>query len=249
VPATTVQTPFGYTFLGYHSGDGWIGVDVEDGETRGARVIGVQEDGPAGEAGIREDDVITAFDGTNVLGSRQLARLTAETPIGRTVPLTIVRNGQEQTVTVEVGEPERQAPGFSWVTRDGEAYSSVLHGALDGTITTLSAGSSNHVYPLIAWGGGSALGLTLNAITDELRTYFGAEPGTGVLVASINDDSVAGDAGIRVGDVIVAVDGNRVGSTSDLGNLSRAVLATGNSITITVIRGRNERDIIVEPEN
>ena len=60
------------------------------------------------------------------------------------------------------------------------------------------------------------LGVGLRELTAELQTHFGAPEGSGVLVASVSDDSPAAAAGIRVGDVITAVDGLSVDSTRDL---------------------------------
>ena len=84
-------------------------------------------------------------------------------------------------------------------------------------------------------------------MTSELRQFFGADPDAGVLIVSMGDDSIGAGAGLQVGDVIVAVDGNRVGSESDLRNLSGGVLATGNALTVTVMRDGSEREIEVEP--
>lgn len=61
------------------------------------------------------------------------------------------------------------------------------------------------------------LGVGLRQLTPELQTHFGAPEGSGVLVASVTADGPAAAAGIRVGDVITAVDGLAVDSSRDLG--------------------------------
>ncbi len=214
----------------------WMGVRIEDGLDRGVVVTGVEADGPAIEAGIQEGDLVTTFDGTAVVGVVQLQRLVSETPIGRTVEVTFSRNAEEQnarlTLLARPGPPDRFYPLSSiaspipniW-SPDGRVF--VSGRTIGGTV--------------------SLLGVMVDEMTSELRQFFGADPDAGVLIVSMDDDSIGAGAGLQVGDVIVAVDGNRVGSASDLRNLSGGVLATGNALTVTVMRDGSEREIEVEP--
>ena len=57
------------------------------------------------------------------------------------------------------------------------------------------------------------LGVTLMDLTPELRAHFGATKASGVLVGSVEDNSPADKAGLRVGDVITAVDGKDIDSS------------------------------------
>src|SRR5262245_50055404 len=65
---------------------------------RGAIVKGVRAGTPAAEAGLREGDVIVTFQGETVQSAAQLARLVAETPPGRSVEMTLRRDGAEMTL-------------------------------------------------------------------------------------------------------------------------------------------------------
>ena len=216
----------------------WLGVRIEDGPDRGVVVTGVEPDGSAVEAGIQEGDLITAFDGTAVVGAVQLTRLVSETPIGRTVQIAFSRNAEEQNATLTISaRPIRLAlvsrPGFTVQTPNDVVFSS----------------SDRHVFThgISIGNNASLLGIMVDEMTSELRQFFGADPDAGVLIVSMDDDSIGAGAGLQVGDVIVAVDGNRVGSESDLRNLSGGVLATGNALTVTVMRDGSEREIEVEP--
>jgi serine protease Do len=60
----------------------------------------VQVKSPAATSGIRIGDLVTVFDGLDVRNSRDLSRLVSETPPGRTVNVTIVRDGRARTVKV-----------------------------------------------------------------------------------------------------------------------------------------------------
>lgn len=84
--------------------------------TQGALVADVVPDGPASRAGLRRGDVILAVDDEPVLDSRRLTLRISQTPPGTIVNLRLLREGQEQSARVTLGElpagPERaQAPG------------------------------------------------------------------------------------------------------------------------------------------
>lgn len=94
---------------------GWLGVGIQpitqslerafDLKSRkGALVSQVSPDGPAAEAGIERGDVIVRFDGKPVTDTRDLPRLVASTPIGKTVEVEVLRGGKRRTLDVEIGE-------------------------------------------------------------------------------------------------------------------------------------------------
>jgi len=85
------------------------------------------------------------------------------------------------------------------------------------------------------------LGVGLEELTPELQTHFGAPEGSGVLVASVNDDSPAAAAGVRVGDVITAVDGLAVDSTRDLSREIRH--RPGERVAIELYRDGKPRQV------
>jgi membrane-associated protease RseP (regulator of RpoE activity) len=72
----------------------------------GALVREVVQNGPAAKAGLKKDDVITAVGRNPVESASQLRRIISETPAGRTVVLSIVRDKRPMEVSVTLGEPE-----------------------------------------------------------------------------------------------------------------------------------------------
>jgi membrane-associated protease RseP (regulator of RpoE activity) len=87
------------------------------------------------------------------------------------------------------------------------------------------------------------LGVSLNDISPELRDYFGAAKENGVLIESVADDSPAEKAGLRVGDVIVSVDGKDVHSSGDVRRAIRDK-KEGDSARIEIVRGRAHQTIV-----
>ena len=87
------------------------------------------------------------------------------------------------------------------------------------------------------------LGVNLNDLTPELREHFGAPKDAGVLVASVEDNSPADKAGLRVGDIVVAVEGKDIDSTWDLRSALRDK-KDGDTARIEVLRGRNRQTLV-----
>jgi len=73
-------------------------------EVRGVMVGAVSPNSPAARAGIREADVILAFNGMPVTDGNTLRNQVASTPPGSAIKLTIAREGREQEVEVTLGE-------------------------------------------------------------------------------------------------------------------------------------------------
>lgn len=176
----------------------------------GAFVEAVTEGGPAAEAGLEKGDVLVAFDGETVRSARQLSRLVEETPAGRTVTATIVRNGTRSDVQVTprdgVEDARRRAllmrrPGGPG--RDEFVFEMPDLPALDELRQQFGG-----------LGRSGRLGVSVQDLTPELAAHFGAKQG--VLVSAVRDDSPASRAGIRVGDVITMAAGEPVDSASDL---------------------------------
>src|SRR5207253_2107709 len=89
------------------------------------------------------------------------------------------------------------------------------------------------------------IGVSTQSLTKQLADYFGAKDG-GLLITSVNDNSPAAKAGLKAGDVITAVDGEKVTSSGDV---SRAInKKQDGDVTLTILRDRNTRTITLTPE-
>src|SRR5436190_19968709 len=108
----------------YHANGAYLGIDTQDitsdrvaplklKEERGVEVIMVDQDAPAGKAGIKEHDVILEFNGARVEGEEELKRLIHETPAGRKVTLGISRDGQSMQLPVTLGERSKATSSWS----------------------------------------------------------------------------------------------------------------------------------------
>ena len=74
--------------------------------SEGARVVEVTEGGPAAEAGLQADDVITKIDDTTVDSADSLIIAMRSYDVGDTVTLTVVRDKEEKQIEVTLGSDE-----------------------------------------------------------------------------------------------------------------------------------------------
>jgi len=96
---------------------GWLGVSIQPltselaksfglSDTNGGLIGSIADDSPASRAGLRRGDVITRYDGRPVARWSDLPRAVAETPIGREVPIEVMRDGKRISLTVKVARLE-----------------------------------------------------------------------------------------------------------------------------------------------
>ena len=89
------------------------------------------------------------------------------------------------------------------------------------------------------------LGVSMQDITEELAESFNLDNSTGTLVASVLRDGPADKAGIKPGDILIAVEGKPVKNSAEMLNLV-AALSPGDTATITVIRNKQEKSIQIK---
>src|SRR5271156_6895549 len=109
-----VRDSYGFSSEDWGSGS-YLGVDTRDitpdrlaalhlKDERGVEVTMVDQDAPAGKAGLKEQDVILTLNGADVQSVEQLRRMIREIPPGRVAALGISRNGQAMTIKVELAD-------------------------------------------------------------------------------------------------------------------------------------------------
>ncbi|TKS60465.1 MAG: hypothetical protein EWM72_01356 [Nitrospira sp.] len=110
---------------------GYLGVGIQDlthdlaksfgiTQTKGALVSDVKEDGPADQAGLKQGDVITAYEGSLVEDAVALQRLVTRTAVGANVTVTVIREGHEKNFTVTIREQQETSKIAKVETGDQE---------------------------------------------------------------------------------------------------------------------------------
>lgn len=219
----------------------------------GAVIEQVDSETPAAKAGLKAGDVVVGFDGEHVRSARQLDRLVEETPPGRSVKMSIVRDTAKLDVDVTpeassfAGAMPRlrghDADSFSF-KRDldsGRMSDDALEALRNRKFERFAVPSLEFDWdggdvPAI-WGGRGRLGVSAEAVSGQLATYFGVE--SGVLVRQVDESSAAAKAGVKAGDVITAVNGKLV---KDAGELRREIAdatdGDAKEVTLNVTRDK-----------
>ncbi len=210
-------------------------------EERGALVVHVVPDSPAERAGLKKDDVILTWNGTPVESAVQLRRLIRETPPGRTVRLGIFRDGRHMELTATLDK--RSAWREKWrADIEGLIGESLEHAG--------RALRSLDWDTLMMVSHRGRLGVTLQSLTPQLAEYFGLKDRSGALITSVRKDSPADRAGLKAGDVIIAIDGQTVEDPSDAARIIRRkeegpveirIVREGHEMTVTATLERRAR--------
>ncbi len=202
---------------------GWLGVHVQNvtdeiaeslglDKPTGALVASVSPDGPAGAAGIKPSDVILKFDGQSIDNMRDLPRAVVETPIGKDVPVELLRGGETMDVTVKIGRlPEDE---------DTEEEA-------DAGDDSLQAPQPEQE---------DLLGLTIAPLTDALRSKYGiSDKIDGVIITDVAPDSPAAHKSVKPGDVIVEVTQEEVHQPQDVVTRLEAVKRSGRGRVLLLL--------------
>ncbi|HEV8243207.1 MAG TPA: DegQ family serine endoprotease [Nitrospirales bacterium] len=120
VPATMAQPIFESLVKTGKVVRGYLGVGIQDltqdlaksfgvKQAKGALVGSVAEDSPAERAGLKQGDVIVAYQGKPVEDPAELQRAVTRTPVGTKATMKVIRDGHEQELTVTIGEQSETA--------------------------------------------------------------------------------------------------------------------------------------------
>jgi len=203
---------------------GWLGVRIQDVApdmvdaidgldlARGALVTDVPA-GPAEDAGMLAGDVIVNFDGVQIEDTRELVRIVGNSPVGKEVPVSVLRDGDMEDLVVVLGRRETsEAVAFPASTQEPESESSEI------------------------------LGLSLSEITPELSDQFSLTIDTGLVITAIDPDSEAASKGLLEGDVITEAGQQAVATVADLSERIEAATDAGRkSLLLLVRRGGDPR--------
>lgn len=188
------------------------------GEPKGALVRGVESDSPAAKAGLEQGDIILKFDGKPIDKSVDLPRLVGNTKPGSRSVITVFRRGGLKDMNIVVGEVEAEAKP---VARRGSAP--------EAKPTPSAAGKS--------------LGLTLADLTDAQKTELKVKGGVRIEAA----EGAAARAGLREGDVILAVANTEVLTVRELESVI-GKLDKNRPVSLLFRRGEWAQYAVIRPQ-
>ncbi|MEZ5752694.1 MAG: Do family serine endopeptidase [Paracoccaceae bacterium] len=197
---------------------GWLGVRIQDVTADVAESLGLERprgalvtevmDGPSKDAGIEAYDVITRFDGGDVVDTRDLVRRVADAGVGRAVEVVVMRDGAEVTLAVTLG--------------------------LRSDERTAAAGTQQPDAPQAP---ATVLGLAMTPLTEQMRADMGLdETVSGLVITDVEPGSDAEAKGLRAGDIVTEAAQEAVTTVADLSARIDAAREAGRRTILLMVR-------------
>ena len=237
----------------HSSSQGYLGVDVADvdqekaqalklKEVRGAVITLIDHDAPAGKVGLKVNDVVLKLNGQPVEGAEQLRRMLREIPAGRKVSLEICRDGNVQTLAVELANRR---------VIEHEAWNNIgTGGDIFGTgpgMGFMSDGDSPQPggFHMPFFGSSLNVGALVEPLTSQMAEYLGV--GGGVLVKQVAHKSEADAAGLKAFDVILKVGSDAIATMPDWERALHSNL--GKSVQVTILRDKKQQTLTLQVDS
>ena len=238
------------------SSQGYLGVDLADvdsekaqtlklKEVRGAIITLIDHDAPAGQIGLKVNDVVIQLNGQNVEGAEQLRRMLKEIPSGRKVSIEISRDGNIETMAVELAD--RKVLGhdvWNQIGDSGDALTPVP------SMGILSGGSGSDApisggFHMPFFGSSLNVGALVEPLTTQMAEYLGVP--NGLMVKQVTSKSEAAVAGLKAFDVILKVGTEPV---TNLAGWDRALRSNeGRPVQVMILRDKKQVTITLQVDS
>ncbi len=197
----------------------------------GACVTAVEDDTPAEKAGLKEGDVIIAMDGKTIKNGEDLAESIGDHQPGEDVKITFYRGKEKKTVNATLATKMEEAPavyqGWNW-SENSDAHNRDME-EHDRAMQEHDRAMEELANAFRAEQDGAFLGVDGDDVPD----------GKGVVITNVVDSSAAERMGLKEGDIIRSVNGERIGNFEDLADLMD-VTEPGSDGQVLVTRGIKE---------
>lgn len=218
---------------------GWLGIrlqavtdDIAEGlgigKARGAVVMGIVPGGPSDNGLLKVGDVIVSFDGREIATSRDLPRIVAETPVGKTVPVEVLRKAaaadpaEPMSIEVTLGRLE-----------DGEKLMETAGESTGGS--TKPGGDENSKMASV-----ETLGMMLADMDGPLRRQYSLpDDAKGVVITAVKPNSGAAEKGIEAGATIREVAQVEVSSAKEVESMIAKLKEEGRKNALLLLASAN----------
>ena len=237
-------------------GSSWLGVELHEVTSdtakelklpaeRGVVLSSIVPDSPAAKAGLKENDVVTEINGQRIEGAAQFRRVIREIPAGRIAQITVWRDGRAQTIGVTLGKAEERRHSLKMLTPTPGAPGSFAFTMPEIPMPPMEWNGT------LMMGGQPRLGIDAEDLNGQLGSFFGAPDGEGILVREVNPGSAAEKGGLKAGDVITSVNGERVRTVGDLREKLAAKREAKDkdkdqTVKLSVLRNKSEVSLAIE---
>jgi hypothetical protein len=239
----------------HSSAQGYLGAYVEDvdsdkaqalklKEVRGAVITLIDHDAPAGQIGLRVNDVVLQLNGQNVEGAEQLRRMLREIPPGRKVSLEFSRDGNLQTTSVELADRHAMEHDvWNKLGKDGDVFVAqnpgmgVLEGGGDASLPGM--------FHMPIFGSTLNVGAMVEPLAAQTADFLGVA--NGLMVKTVAHKSEAASAGFKPHDVILKVGNDPITTLSDWDRALRS--NQGKPVQVTILRDRKQQTLTLQVDS
>jgi membrane-associated protease RseP (regulator of RpoE activity) len=245
----------GSSFLLHSNTPGYLGVDLSDvdaekaqalklREARGAVITLIDHDAPAGQSGLKVNDVVMALNGQKVENAEQLRHMLREIPPGRKISIEISREGNLQTMALQLAD-RRAMEHDVWnkLGNTSEGTTAVPGGL--GILPGNGDGSLPGGFHVPLFGSTLKVGALVEPLTSQMAEYMGVP--NGLMVKQVARKSEAAAAGLKAFDVILKVGNESISTSSDW---ERALHANqGKPVQVIVLRDRKPQTLLLQVDS
>ena len=223
---------------------GYLGIDFADvnpakmadlklKEARGAVITLIDHDAPAGQIGLKVNDVVLQVNGQNVQNAEQLRHILKELRPGSKVALQISREGTPQTVIAKLVDRESMERRiWNRLTSAGDAP----------RLGLVSGNSMPSGFHLPSFGSTLKVGALVEPLTSQMAAYLGVP--SGLMVKQVAHKSAAEAAGLRAFDVILKVGGDSIATSADWDRALRA--NQGQPVPVVILRDKKQQTLTMQ---
>ena len=226
---------------------GWMGFSIGMNRDGKVEIVVVERDSPAALAELKEGDIILAYEGREVTSTEWLAKSIRKNKPGETVKLKILREGEEQSTDVRLGEYTRDSLILEFERKFPRLFQPEkgdLKEFFMQPFPERNPPSKEQEFFRWPMGERKYIGVYIQEMNEELAGFFGAENGLGVLINKVEEGGPAAKAGLAVGDVVVKADGKDIRSVNDLMMIIQKK-KQGESLSLDVLHDKRLKTVVV----
>lgn len=229
------------------SSQGYLGIDIADldadkaqslrlKDNHGAVITLIDHDAPAGQIGLKVNDVVLQLNGQAIDNADQFRRLMKEIPPGRKVTIEFSRDGNPLTFTVELAD-RKQMEKNVW-SKLGNSSDVPQMGIISGD--TMPSG-----FHMPSFGNSLKVGAMVEPLTSQMAAYLGI--GSGLMVKEVAHKSDAEAAGLRAFDVILKIGSDTIATSADWDRALRA--NQGKPVQVTILRDKKQQTLTLQVDS
>ncbi len=223
----------GYLGIDFANVDPTKAAELKLKPAHGAIITLIDHDAPAGQIGLKVNDVVLQMNGQEVQSAQQLRSMLKALPPGSKVSLQINRDGTLQTLNAKLVDRE------SMEKRIWNRLSSI------GDIPEMGLFSGNSMpsgFHLPSFGSTLKVGALVEPLTSQMAAYLGVP--SGLMVKQVAHKSAAEAAGLRAFDVILKVGDESIATSADWDRALRA--SQGQPVPVVILRDKKQQTLTMQ---